>query len=331
MRKFFIIAFTACLLILGTSFGAAHGLEKPAHEILGIAEPTLLPDSPFYFFKNLGRGFRLFLTFDPVKKAELELHFADEKLAEATKIAEKPDVAKETLASALENYIDAQRRLKTRLESLRDTNKNVDELLEKLAGRVLDHAKLFNALGDDFEKEDLDKVSGEIAKGVKKALELDGKKFKEKLKEKIKEDRDDDAEDFDVLEDLKEIDEELEEELEDLDEDLKDMEENAREREKEQGERMRQGPSSETIRPKTVRVEIKNFKFEGDEIRIPAGSIVIWANKDSVRHDATSDTGKFGSELLSKDETFEYTFAEKGVFPYHCTPHPNMKGKIIVD
>jgi hypothetical protein len=38
-----------------------------------------LPTSPFYFLKEWGRGIRMFFTFDPIKKSELEIKISDEK------------------------------------------------------------------------------------------------------------------------------------------------------------------------------------------------------------------------------------------------------------
>ena len=56
--------------------------ESVSAEGLGVKEPTLLPDSPFYFLKNWGRGIRSFFTIGKVKKAELESRYANERLIE---------------------------------------------------------------------------------------------------------------------------------------------------------------------------------------------------------------------------------------------------------
>ncbi|MBI2034891.1 MAG: hypothetical protein HYT11_04130, partial [Candidatus Levybacteria bacterium] len=47
------------------------------------ASAGLLPDNPFYVFKDIGRGIQSVLTFDDAKKAELKNKFANEKIAEA--------------------------------------------------------------------------------------------------------------------------------------------------------------------------------------------------------------------------------------------------------
>ena len=45
--------------------------EEVSAQDLGISEPKVLPDSPFYFLKNWARGIQNVLTFNPLKKAEL--------------------------------------------------------------------------------------------------------------------------------------------------------------------------------------------------------------------------------------------------------------------
>lgn len=81
----------------------------------------------------------------------------------------------------------------------------------------------------------------------------------------------------------------------------------------------------------SIVIHISDFAFQPKERRIQVGTKVIWKNDDRVGHTVTSDTGAFESKLLGKDETFEFTFHQIGVFTYHCRPHPNMKAVIIVE
>lgn len=377
---FFILILSFALFTIAAAVSAHSEGSNKAHEVLGLPEPGLLPDSPIYFLKDLGRGFRLFFAFDPVKKAELNAHFADEKLAELAKLSEtKPNEA-DALGDALQNYIEAQKRLAARLESLQGKNRNINVLLDKLAGRVLDHEKLFDELEERFTEEKVKETEKEIGETVKKALKLDGKKFKERLKEKIKEDKDDDLEDLDVLEQLEELDEELEEDLKDVKEELKkaDLDSNGKAREEvkeartqrqlgddekedleslirdsqkkieeaveeaekvkkemdeikeEAMEQSKKAPEPEP-KPVIVAVNIRNFAFEKAEVKIPVGSTAIWTNRDSTEHTVTSDTDKFESGFLRTNTTYQKTFNEKGEFPYHCSPHPFMKGKVVVE
>ena len=80
----------------------------------------------------------------------------------------------------------------------------------------------------------------------------------------------------------------------------------------------------------TVTVNVQNFQYSPKSITIRKGDTVTWVNKDVIRHTATSDDGLFDENLPSKG-TYSYTFTETGEYPYHCAPHPHMKGTIIVE
>ena len=80
-----------------------------------------------------------------------------------------------------------------------------------------------------------------------------------------------------------------------------------------------------------VEIEIEDFKYNPSTITISKGTTIVWKQRDSTKHTVTSDNNLFDSGLLSKDETWSYTFNEAGVFEYHCKPHTYMKGKIIVE
>jgi plastocyanin len=66
-------------------------------------------------------------------------------------------------------------------------------------------------------------------------------------------------------------------------------------------------------------------------VTLAAGGKVMWINKDTTSHTVTSNTtGLFDSPLLSTGATWSYTFTAAGTYPYHCTPHPQMWGVIVV-
>ena len=80
-------------------------------------------------------------------------------------------------------------------------------------------------------------------------------------------------------------------------------------------------------------VAIRNFAFHPDSIAVPAGATVTWVNCEDVGqepHTTTSDNAVWNSSDLNPGQRFSHTFATTGAFPYHCTPHPFMLGKIIV-
>ena len=80
-----------------------------------------------------------------------------------------------------------------------------------------------------------------------------------------------------------------------------------------------------------VTVEIENLAFTPQDIMIPVGETVQWINLDLVLHTSTSDTLVWDSGLLSNGDTFEFTFNDAGVYPYHCGVHPlTMTGSVTV-
>lgn len=86
------------------------------------------------------------------------------------------------------------------------------------------------------------------------------------------------------------------------------------------------------IQNKNYDLQIKDFAFSNNELRIKKGDSVTWTNLDTAGHTITSDSGEeLNSKLLSRNENYQHTFNEAGIFNYHCTPHPYMKGTIVVE
>ncbi len=90
---------------------------------------------------------------------------------------------------------------------------------------------------------------------------------------------------------------------------------------------------SEMSGAQTVQAVIENFAYSPAEIKIKVGDTVVWTQKDSVIHTVTTLAGPeaFDSGDLRQGETFSYTFTKPGTYEYKCTPHPRMRGKVIVE
>src|SRR3989339_644775 len=106
---------------------------------LGIEEPSLLPDNPFYIFKEIGRSVQSFFTFDKVKKIELKEKFSNEKLLELKKIIEN-ETDDNTVEAALENYkkeaeemeeIATEIQENTKAEADEETGKFLDKFVQQ--------------------------------------------------------------------------------------------------------------------------------------------------------------------------------------------------------
>ncbi|HEX2190062.1 MAG TPA: cupredoxin family copper-binding protein [Longimicrobiaceae bacterium] len=83
--------------------------------------------------------------------------------------------------------------------------------------------------------------------------------------------------------------------------------------------------------PTASTVRIRDFAFEGGEIRVSRGAQVTWVNCDTESHTSTADGGAWDSGLLGPNATYARTFDRAGRFPYHCAPHPFMTGTVVVE
>ncbi|NQU83222.1 MAG: hypothetical protein HQ536_00775 [Parcubacteria group bacterium] len=125
----------------------------------------ILPDSFFYNFKNIGRGINTFFTFDPVKKAEKELDYANKKIMESHQLVEEKgmseDVAnavEKTIVSAekdLERISNAAGKLK---EQRGEDAPKIEAFLEKITNHTLQQQKVIEKLEDQLPEKNLAKV-----------------------------------------------------------------------------------------------------------------------------------------------------------------------------
>jgi len=82
----------------------------------------------------------------------------------------------------------------------------------------------------------------------------------------------------------------------------------------------------------SMEVKIDNFSFGPLTLTVPVGSTVTWTNRDDIPHTvvSTDDPKAFKSKVLDTDEKFSFTFSKAGTYPYFCSIHPKMTGKVIV-
>jgi plastocyanin len=92
-------------------------------------------------------------------------------------------------------------------------------------------------------------------------------------------------------------------------------------------------PPGQTSGPdfKPAAVSIENFAFAPDALTVPIGTTVTWTNNDNASHTVISDTPAFESPSLPKGGDWSFTFDKAGVYKYHCTVHPGMKGTVTVE
>ena len=84
--------------------------------------------------------------------------------------------------------------------------------------------------------------------------------------------------------------------------------------------------------PSAANAEVKldNFSFGPQTLTISVGTTVVWTNRDDIPHTVVSTDGVFKSKVRDTDEKFSYTFTKAGTYPYFCSVHPKMTGKVVV-
>jgi plastocyanin len=82
--------------------------------------------------------------------------------------------------------------------------------------------------------------------------------------------------------------------------------------------------------PSNAAVDNRNLRFTPDAISMPVGGALTWTNVDGVAHTVKGDMAPFESGVLDHNQTFTQTFDTPGTYAYHCTIHPFMRGKVVV-
>lgn len=79
-------------------------------------------------------------------------------------------------------------------------------------------------------------------------------------------------------------------------------------------------------------VEIRDYKFLPQLLRIQTGDAVRWINREKrTSHSVLfKDAATLESERLFPDESWVRKFDLPGRYPYTCGPHPEMSGQIEV-
>jgi plastocyanin len=86
----------------------------------------------------------------------------------------------------------------------------------------------------------------------------------------------------------------------------------------------------------TIEIDARQNQFTPAAVIVDAGTKVTWRNTDPILHnlkksaDALDFGGQFGIDSFSPGATYSFTFTKAGTFPYACTIHAGMTGKIEV-
>ncbi len=94
----------------------------------------------------------------------------------------------------------------------------------------------------------------------------------------------------------------------------------------------------EELPENVVKVAISQFSYKPAEITVAPGTTILWINEDPAGHNASfvaEDLPDLDEDLAGpiagQGERFAVRFNEAGRYDYYCTPHPFMKGAVIVE
>lgn len=77
--------------------------------------------------------------------------------------------------------------------------------------------------------------------------------------------------------------------------------------------------------------------YEPNNVETTVGSMLTWVNDDTAPHTVTSGIvennrltpdGSFDSGIMNPGDSFPFVFDKAGEYPYYCTIHPWMTGKV---
>ena len=90
-------------------------------------------------------------------------------------------------------------------------------------------------------------------------------------------------------------------------------------------------PSADAAEP--FQIVIDAFMFQSAEVKIPAGTEVVWVNKDDEPHTVVSagENRLFKSPPLDTGDSFTFKFVTPGTYKYFCSIHPYMTATIVVE
>ena len=91
-------------------------------------------------------------------------------------------------------------------------------------------------------------------------------------------------------------------------------------------------------------ITLKLIAFTPTDLKLAAGGVVTWRQDDVATHTVTSGRveqtggtatakpdGRFDSGNITKGQTFQFSFAEPGAYPFFCAIHPaTMTGVVTV-
>jgi hypothetical protein len=157
-KKLILLMAVSLFCVFNLSVAEAQVMDQNGRE---ISRPTVLPSSPFYFLKNIGREIQTLFTLDPIKKAELRLDFADQKIIELQKLIKTKNPKK--IGETLDNYVMATEAIREATGPLGKENPDNLRLADTLIEKVFIHQQILAQFDDSIGGQKLENAKNKSA------------------------------------------------------------------------------------------------------------------------------------------------------------------------
>ena len=88
------------------------------------------------------------------------------------------------------------------------------------------------------------------------------------------------------------------------------------------------GFSADAAQPRVHRILMANMRFGPVPEGIKAGDVILWVNRDMVRHTASARDGSFDVDLPAR-QSRRMTVRRAGSIAFYCRYHPGMRGVLV--
>jgi len=163
--------------------------EEINAEDLGVTAPNILPDSPFYFLKELGRNIQSFFTFNSLAKAKLQEKFSNEKLIELKTLIEQ-NQNQERIENAIQNYqgtLDDLKKVTEKVRERAEQSEEVGKFLDKFIQQQTLQERILQKLETQVSTTTLEKITETREQHLERFGEVMNKlqENKEQLQERL--------------------------------------------------------------------------------------------------------------------------------------------------
>jgi len=134
---------------------------------LGIEEPKMLSTNIFYPLKSLWNNIKISFTADPIKKAEMRLDIANEKLIEAKKLTEEFDEPEKAIQAINAYEKEISKSIKI-MENITENNQiNAQTLSDKIIDNSFKQQMLMDGLAEKLDIKGSNEMNNAKEKSIK--------------------------------------------------------------------------------------------------------------------------------------------------------------------